>query len=1250
MKRNLYLLAMLCLSAPFWGQTDEGNSQKGMLLDNPAMTAPDAYETVSTVYSTGRDNDQWKSRNWQAGTSNSGIWYATGTYDGNTHYSLEGPGIELPPLAGASERYNLYIEEQYQLESYYDQGLIMISTDQGLTWQTISSRTGQSSRRKSVINLTAYAGRTIWLAFVLEADATHHYQGWSIGRASIKHELLTTGSNAAAGTLRSTAATSLSGYMNAPDAQKFPRFIFANLSVEDANGDFVAGLDESNFSVTEEIQSVVKTVDKDATFKVFSSEDSTSQRPVDILFLMDNSGSMYDNQQAVAANVEAFVNELDNRGFDYRLGLCRFGQSANQGKPIFHNNAGWYTDPQIFVNMWNTINTIDGAREPSWDALYYSAQEYGFAAGAQKVFILITDEAITGNNINYSEITDRQVVIDQLVNKGVKTYAVTEYYSPFDEDFGVIATATGGQWYNIRLPFTDILDDIETEVSNTYTLRYTPVSMDMDGLQRNVTVKVDYSGEQLDLLGSYVPGIAPIVIRTDTTLALHRGAQEQRKKVLIEVLVKDHIPPYTQSVSLFYRNTNPALNVPYTRISMGSTQAGNSESVWRATIPVGDVDAPGIKYYVQASDGSNTTTAPEFLNQDGYPWSFAVWPNLPPEVSNQTDVSSLSEGDVIPFRVKATDNTNNVANVWVYVFRQNKDITFRAYPMTYLGNDIYGYDGITLDDGITEYFFVAEDDFGISAFEGDELAPFVIVDSPWDNPTSPRRHTIFFNQPNGSLPHVEGIEVGDIIGVFYNELTYDAQGNPVITQKCGGYASYTGMSGNSLFANGDDPGTPEKEGFASGEAFAFKVQKKNTGDILSLNHSVSSSSPTTFILRGRSYLDSLKVVTQTQRMVLKKGINLWSTYLIPDKSGFDDMMAPYLSSIVEIYDDEFNWWSPNNTTSTLTGYVQGYGYELYTNGETIIRVTGKKPDIGSLSVDIKGNQEGSLVGCHYDAPENVEAAFSQVASNVFAVDKYINDGTGYAFVESYSPIYGFNHWTDKNMNPGEAYYVFADNAISGFHFPAPTGVYTSSLMKSAEVNPLPQRVISVRHYMHVILPIEAWATTPHPGDEMRAYNESGMLVGRASVLAAGAIVIVDGTNIEQDEVFSLRLWSSVTGTEQPVNVTQWAVGSGRYDNLKVAVAGRFEVDAPAATLSGSISVSPNPAREQVMVSFQLDEGGTVGLSLINVLGSTVHATAPVEYPAGANTSTLDVSGLGKGIYFLNLQAGTNTEIVKLVIE
>jgi hypothetical protein len=279
------------------------------------------------------------------------------------------------------------------------------------------------------------------------------------------------------------------------------------------------------------------------------------------------------------------------------------------------------------------------------------------------------------------------------------------------------------------------------------------------------------------------------------------------------------------------------------------------------------------------------------------PASPAVW-RLGNEYGYQVErYTILRDGDVIPFRVKATDNTNNVANVWVYVFRQNSDITFRAYPMTYLGNDIYGYDGITLDDGTTEYFFVAEDDFGISAFEGDELAPFVIVDSPWDNPTSPRRHTIFFNQTNGSLSYVEGIEVGDIIGVFYNELTYDAQGNPVITQKCGGYAPYTGMLGNSLFANGDDPSTPAKEGFVTGEAFTFKVQKKNTGDILSMTHSFSSLSPTTFALRGRSYLDSLKVVTQTQRMVLKKGINLWSTYLIPDEPGFDNMMAPYLASV-----------------------------------------------------------------------------------------------------------------------------------------------------------------------------------------------------------------------------------------------------------------------------------------------------------------------------------------------------------------
>ncbi len=154
---------------------------------------------------------------------------------------------------------------------------------------------------------------------------------------------------------------------------------------------------------------------RDETFLVFKPTDSTTNKPVDIVFLMDNSGSMSDEQAAVANNVEAFCNRLATTSFNFQLGLCRFGRGASSGIPVFQNSAGWFTSTTDFVTMWRATNVVDGANEPSWDALYQSSTQFAFRAGSQRIFILITDESITGNNLPINIIKDRQVVIDQLL-------------------------------------------------------------------------------------------------------------------------------------------------------------------------------------------------------------------------------------------------------------------------------------------------------------------------------------------------------------------------------------------------------------------------------------------------------------------------------------------------------------------------------------------------------------------------------------------------------------------------------------------------------------------------------------------------------------------------------------------------------------------------------------------------------------------------------------------------------------------
>ncbi len=74
-------------------------------------------------------------------------------------------------------------------------------------------------------------------------------------------------------------------------------------------------------------------------FDVTSPNQNGGVRAVDIVFLMDNSGSMSDEQAAVEANMRAFVDGLSTSGVDFQLGLLRYGQGARGGEPIMRTAA-----------------------------------------------------------------------------------------------------------------------------------------------------------------------------------------------------------------------------------------------------------------------------------------------------------------------------------------------------------------------------------------------------------------------------------------------------------------------------------------------------------------------------------------------------------------------------------------------------------------------------------------------------------------------------------------------------------------------------------------------------------------------------------------------------------------------------------------------------------------------------------------------------------------------------------------------
>lgn len=79
----------------------------------------------------------------------------------------------------------------------------------------------------------------------------------------------------------------------------------------------------------------------------------------------------------------------------------------------------------------------------------------------------------------------------------------------------------------------------------------------------------------------------------------------------------------------------------------------------------------------------------------------------------------------------------------------------------------------------------------------------------------------------------------------------------------------------------------------------------------------------------------------------------------------------------------------------------------------------------------------------------------------------------------------------------------------------------------------------------------------------------------------------------------------------------------------------------------TISLQPNPAKDFLNVLMNLAIGKQYKLSVQNVLGETLSSQS-LNASAAHNSSTLDISSLASGIYFLNLQSGKSSLVKRFV--
>ena len=187
-------------------------------------------------------------------------------------------------------------------------------------------------------------------------------------------------------------------------------------------GIFETGAEQPTF------RSVIKELTEDII-------DSSGGAPVDVVFVVDASGSMQDNINAVAEHLGGMVDAYKASEIDYQLGLTHFTVGNRQN----HIRVSQLTqDLEKYKAALYEIQL--GGDENALDAINETVMKLRFRSNAIKHLILVTDEPFTSLH---------GFTVDDAINLCRKNKVYVNVLGIVDPKHKYLAAVTGGTWHPI---------------------------------------------------------------------------------------------------------------------------------------------------------------------------------------------------------------------------------------------------------------------------------------------------------------------------------------------------------------------------------------------------------------------------------------------------------------------------------------------------------------------------------------------------------------------------------------------------------------------------------------------------------------------------------------------------------------------------------------------------------------------------------------------------------------------------------
>lgn len=741
--------------------------EKGQIRTVAQLSQP-GLKNATGVYESANFNS-WELEGFTRLSKQAGI--TTGSYSGNSVMSAVSNSLTLPSLS-AGERLLLTLSDEFSLESDYDKGNLLISNDNGATWQSVYEVSGQSGRREVSVNISGFAGQSVLLGLSFISDDSFEGTGWNVYSLRINKGIR--GGSGGPGASTPVKELKITGI----NTSNFPEYVYVDFEYLEGGVQSTTPLTLSDLDLYTFITGPTPEADLGiCPIGLYGPEDVV--RPLDIIFLIDNSGSMSLKISQIKDNIANFVNAINPPGQpesnDIAFGMVRFGQAGPpieklellpglQGLPSDNLTKEY----PYYIGEIQNRNVVDGWQERGYEALDL-ALAANFRPSAQKIFILVTDENTTDPN-NMGPTTKAQIIA-KLKAQNAVVFAWIPSTSDYDATYADIAAQTGGSRYDIHQPILGLIDDVVDAVKGTYTLRFCPFKKEASSEVRGVTISL-LDDPSVFASGTYIP--APnkeYIVRDPVTIALGDATIPKNQSVDLCFIVKDQIGPFASSGQLFVRDIGST--GAFTAIAMSQDPfTPDTARRWCGTVPDIMVLDPGFAYYavVTYPDGHQLKSPP--TKESFFAWNQAVMPNYPPEiiVTSTGTPATCSEFDI---KFNVTDITNGFNDVKLY-YREIG--TLSAYKPV----DVYAYTSGTMPTtgsytvpvmvtgaGV-EYFITATDDYGITAVLGDPNQPLRIRANNSTVVITSSSMIVSFD--NYTLIECVALQVGDTLRAYYTNL------------------------------------------------------------------------------------------------------------------------------------------------------------------------------------------------------------------------------------------------------------------------------------------------------------------------------------------------------------------------------------------------------------------------------------------------------------------------------------------------